>query len=46
MTKKLNLEKVGFFDPEYESNGLVINVEKNVFYWDEFAFVNCLQDME
>lgn len=29
MTKELNPEKIGFFDPEYEDNGPAVNTEKN-----------------
>lgn len=46
MTKELNPEEVGFFDPEYEGNGPVVNAGKNVFYRDVYAFVDRLKDME
>lgn len=46
VTKEMNPEEVGFFDPEYEGSGPVVNAGKNVFYRDVYAFVDRLKDME
>lgn len=46
MTKELDPEEVGFFDPEYEGTGAVVNAGTNVFYRDVYAFVDRLKDLE
>lgn len=38
--KKWNSEDIGFFDPDYEGTGLVVNAGKNVFYRDVYVFIN------
>lgn len=43
LTKELNPEEVGFFDPEYKGTGAVINARKNVVYRDLYAFVDRLK---
>ena len=40
-----NAEQIGFFDPDYESNGPVVNSGKYVFYKDVYVFIDRLKDM-
>lgn len=46
VTKELNSEEVGCFDPDYKGCSAVVNAGKNGFYRDVYAFVDCLKDME
>lgn len=44
--KEWNPDDIGFFDPEYEGSGPVVNAGKSVFYRDVYAFIDRLKDME
>lgn len=44
--KEIKTEKVGFFDSEYRNSSPIVNVGKNVFYQDIYAFVDHLKNME
>lgn len=43
--KEWNPEEIGFFDPDYEGSGPVVNRGKSVFYRDVYAFIDRLKDM-
>lgn len=45
VTKEWNAEEIGFFDPDYEGTGPVVNAGKHVFYKDIYVFIDRCKDM-
>ena len=44
-TKKIIFDEVGFFNPEYEEIGAIVNVGKHVFYHNVYPCVDCLKTL-
>ena len=45
VVKEWNADEIGFFDPDYEGEGPVVNAGKHVFYKDIYVFVDRCKDM-